>query len=204
MNLPLEISVIVNALVKIPGVGYKMAVKMGYFLALNKNNISSDIVNILEDCKKKLTVCKVCGNIANINQGLCKICKDGSRDKSVLIIVEDPIILASFETLGSFDGMYHVLGGLVSPMDGITPDTLNIANLIDRLKVDSEIKELIFGINASLEAEATIMYIRAKFAENGIMVKMSKLATGIPAGSEIEHLSTKTLLESLNFRTEIS
>ncbi len=199
MNYPKTILNLIECFKKFPGIGEKTAER----LALASINMDEDIVDLfsqsLKDGKNKIKKCSRCGSLTE--DELCQICKDETRDKSTLCVVEECKNVILFEKIGSFKGIYHVLGGLISPLEGINPEDIHIDKLIDRIK-NEKIKEVILAIKPSVEGETTALYIR-KMLE-GTDVKISKIAHGIPMGADIDYIDPLTLEMAIEDRTTIS
>ena len=199
MNYPKTILNLIECFKKYPGIGEKTAER----LALASINMDSDIVDLfsksLKDGKTKIKKCSRCGNLTE--DDLCQICTDKSRDTSTLCVVEECKNVILFEKIGSYKGIYHVLGGLISPLEGINPEDIHIDKLIDRIK-NENIKEVILAIKPSVEGETTALYIR-KMLE-GTDVKISKIAHGIPMGADIDYIDPLTLEMAIEDRTTIS
>ena len=199
MNYPKTILNLIECFKKYPGIGEKTAER----LALASINMDSDIVDLfsksLKDGKTKIKKCSRCGSLTE--DDLCQICTDKSRDTSTLCVVEECKNVILFETIGSYKGIYHVLGGLISPLEGINPEDIHIDKLIDRIK-NENIKEVILAIKPSVEGETTALYIR-KMLE-GTDVKISKIAHGIPMGADIDYIDPLTLEMAIEDRTTIS
>lgn len=199
MKYPTTIQNLIECFKRLPGIGEKTAER----LALSVLDIDTEIVelfsNSLKDSKTKIRRCDRCNNLSEAD--LCEICKDNSRNKKVLCVVEEPKNVILFEKLNIFDGYYHVLDGLISPIDGINPEDINLSSLIDRVKKD-EIKEIILALKPSVEGETTSLYI-SKILE-GTDVKISKIAYGIPIGAEIDYVDSLTLEMALENRMDIS
>ena len=199
MNYPKTILNLIECFKKYPGIGEKTAER----LALASINMDSDIVDLfsksLKDGKTKIKKCSRCGSLTE--EDLCQICTDRSRDTSTLCVVEECKNVILFEKIGSYKGIYHVLGGLISPLVGINPEDIHIDKLIDRIK-NENIKEVILAIKPSVEGETTALYIR-KMLE-GTDVKISKIAHGIPMGADIDYIDPLTLEMAIEDRTTIS
>ena len=199
MNYPKTILNLIECFKKYPGIGEKTAER----LALASINMDSDIVDLfsksLNDGKTKIKKCSRCGSLTE--DDLCQICTDRSRDTSTLCVVEECKNVILFEKIGSYKGIYHVLGGLISPLEGINPEDIHIDKLIDRIK-NENIKEVILAIKPSVEGETTALYIR-KMLE-GTDVKISKIAHGIPMGADIDYIDPLTLEMAIEDRTTIS
>ena len=199
MNYPKTILNLIECFKKYPGIGEKTAER----LALASINMDSDIVDLfsksLKDGKTKIKKCFRCGSLTE--EDLCQICTDKSRDTSTLCVVEECKNVILFEKIGSYKGIYHVLGGLIYPLEGINPEDIHIDKLIDRIK-NENIKEVILAIKPSVEGETTALYIR-KMLE-GTDVKISKIAHGIPMGADIDYIDPLTLEMAIEDRTTIS
>ena len=199
MNYPKTILNLIECFKKFPGIGEKTAER----LALASINMDDDIIDLfsksLKDGKKKIKKCSRCGSLTE--DDLCQICKDKTRDITTLCVVEECKNVILFEKIGSFKGVYHVLGGLISPLEGINPEDIRIDKLIDRIK-NEKIKEVILAIKPSVEGETTALYIR-KMLE-GTNVKISKIAHGIPMGADIDYIDPLTLEMAIEDRTTIS
>lgn len=196
---PQTINNLIECFKKFPGIGEKTAER----LALSCLNMEDEMIELfvksLKDSKTKIKTCEKCGNLSE--DTLCDICKDKSRDSSILCVVEESKNIVLFEKIGTFNGRYHVLGGLISPLDGINPEDINISSLIKRIK-DENIKEVILAIKPTVEGETTALYIR-KLLE-GTNVIISKIAHGIPMGADIDYIDSLTLEIALSERSQIS
>lgn len=199
MNYPKTILNLIECFKKFPGIGEKTAER----LALASLNMDNDIIDLfsksLKDSKTKIKKCERCGSLTE--EDLCQICTDKTRDTSTLCVVEECKNVILFEKIGSYKGIYHVLGGLISPLEGINPEDIHIDKLINRIK-DENIKEVILAIKPSVEGETTALYIR-KMLE-GTDVKISKIAHGIPMGADIDYIDPLTLEMAIEDRTTIS
>ena len=198
MKYPSTIQNLIECFKLLPGIGEKSAER----LALSILDANSEMINLfadsLKDSKTKIRRCEKCNNLSESD--LCEVCKDKSRNKQVLCVVEEPKNVILFEKLNIFDGYYHVLDGLISPIDGINPEDINISSLINWVKEDN-IKEIILDLKPSIEGETTSLYI-SKTLE-GTNVKISKIAHGIPLGAEIDYVDSLTLEMALENRTYI-
>ena len=183
---------------KLPGIGYKTAVRLSMYV-INKN--LEDVMKFsdaIKNCKINLKYCEKCGNISE--ERFCFICSDKYRDVSIICVVQDVKDIYAFEKTRNFNGVYHVLHGVISPSKGIGPDSLNIDNLIKRIK-EEKIQEIILSTSPTLEGEATSVYIsKLLFGEN---LKITRLAYGVPLGSDLEYVDEITLSKALDFRQKI-
>lgn len=195
MKYPSTILNLIESFKHLPGIGEKTAER----LALSVLDIDYETISLfsksLIDSKTKIRRCEICNNLSESD--LCEICKDKNRNKQLLCVVEEPKNVILFEKLNIFDGYYHVLDGLISPIDGINPEDINLSSLIDRVKKD-DIKEIILALKPSVEGETTSLYI-SKILED-TQVKISKIAHGIPMGAEIDYVDSLTLEMALENR----
>ncbi len=182
---------------KLPGVGYKSAVRMAFAIIDMDKDEALSFSDIIAEAKNKITVCSVCGNITDSE--VCPICASDSRDKSVICVVEGVKDIIAIEKIHEFNGLYHVLGGLISPSDGVGPEKLSVKELLSRLT--ENITEVIVATTPSIEGEATALYLSRLIKPLGISV--SRLAYGIPAGGEIEYADELTLTRALEGRLKL-
>ena len=199
MNYPTTIKNLIECYKKLPGIGEKTAER----LALATLNINQETLDIFADSianvKKRIKRCTKCNNLSE--EDLCEICRDDSRDKNTICVVEEPKNVILFEKVGTYKGLYHVLDGLISPLDGITPDQIKIDLLLERINNDN-IKEIIIAVKPSIEGETTSLYI-VKLLE-GKDVTISKIAHGVPLGADMEYIDSLTLEMALEDRKKIS
>jgi len=199
MKYPTTILNLIECFKRLPGIGEKTAER----LALSILDIDDDTVSLfsksIKDMKSKIKRCEKCNNFSE--DKLCEICKDKTRNKKTLCVVEEPKNVVLFEKLNIFDGYYHVLSGLISPIDGINPEDINLSTLINRVKED-KVEEIILALKPSIEGETTSLYI-SKILED-TNVKISKIAHGIPMGAEIDYVDSLTLELALENRMEIT
>ena len=199
MKYPITILNLIECLKKFPGIGEKTAER----LALSLLDMEDDILDLfsksLKDIKTKIKRCSICNNLSEEDK--CEICKNKDRNTKTICVVEEPKNVILFEKLNIFDGYYHVLDGLISPIDGINPEDINISSLIDRVKKD-KVTELILALKPSVEGETTSLYI-SKLLEK-IDVKITKIAYGIPMGAEMDYVDSLTLELALENRMDIT
>ena len=194
VSMPLALAA--EQFAKLPGIGMKTAQRLAYYvLNLPENEVKTFAENIIK-ARESVHLCSCCQNFTEREQ--CSICSDENRDKSVICVVESPKDVSAFERAGGFDGLYHVLHGLLSPMDGITAEELKIKELISRL---TDVKEVIMATNPTVEGEATAMYLGRMIKPMGI--KVTRLAYGLPAGSALEFADDVTLAKALENRNEL-
>lgn len=197
--LPVTLQNLIDKLTKFPGVGRRSAERMAYFVL---NEFSLDEIKSLSETmlslKQSIKFCSFCHNISE--EEICHICKDESRDKSVICVVEEPKDLAAIEKSGIFKGVYHVLMGALSPLEGKGADDLTINKLINRLS-QNNIKEVIIATDSDTEGQTTALYLAKLLKPKGI--NLSRIGMGIPLGSNIEYADADTLGEALKARREI-
>ena len=189
---------LIDSLKKLPGVGEKSAERMAFSIMNFSSDSLLDFSQSLIDINEKLKKCPICNNITD--RDICYICSDESRNNNTIFVVEKPKDIVLFEKIGNYKGRYHVLGGLISPLEGIGPEDINLSGLIDRVK-NSSVEEVIVVLKPSIEGETTTQYIK-KILEK-YNVKVSKIATGIPIGTEIEYIDTMTLEMAFEERKDI-
>jgi len=182
---------------RLPGVGYKSAVRMAFSVINMSLEDVEEFSEAILSAKKDTMLCKVCHNISD--KEICDICSDDERDRSVICVVESTNDVIAVEKVREYNGLFHVLGGVISPSDGIGPEQLHIKELLHR--IDDSTKEIIIATNPSVEGEATSLYISRLVKPLG--VKVSRLAYGIPAGAELEYTDDLTLLRAIEGRQEI-
>ena len=180
------------------GIGAKTAARLAFFTIDMKEEDVTDFAKALISAKRDLHYCSICGNITE--EDPCEICKDTTRDRSVVLVVEDPKDVISLEKMREYHGLYHVLHGVLSPIEGTGPEDINIPSLIKRLQSD-EINEVIIATNATAEGEATAMYLSRLIKPAGI--KVTRLAHGLSVGSDIEYADEITLLKAVEGRREL-
>ena len=183
---------------KLPGIGAKTAARLAFFSMEMPEEEVMNFANALISCKRDLTMCSVCGNITQ--EDPCEICQDASRDRTKILVVEDSRDVMSLERMKEYKGLYHVLHGVLSPMEGTGPDDINVASLIQRLQ-DPTVDEVIIATNATAEGEATAMYLSRLIKPAGI--KVTRLAHGLAVGSDIEYADEMTLFKAIEGRREL-
>lgn len=199
MNYPRSLKNLIECYKKLPGVGEKSAERMALATLELDQEILNSFSNSIKELKLKTKRCKKCNNFCE--EEICEICNDDSRDRTTICVVEEPKNVIIFEKIGSYNGLYHVLDGLISPLDGITPDQIRIETLLNRIKCDN-IKEIIFAVKPSIEGETTVLYI-SKLLEN-YDITISKIAHGVPMGAEIDYLDSLTLEMALEDRKKVN
>lgn len=199
MQYPLPIVHLIDSFMKLPGIGEKTATRLAFYVMDMPEGDVKEFSEALVDVKQKLTTCSVCGNITEHDP--CEICTNPNRDRSTIMVVEQPKDVMAFENMGEYNGLYHVLHGVLSPMDGIGPEEINIKSLIVRLQKNDAAKEVILALNSTPEGESTSMYISRLIKPAGI--KVTRLAAGLAVGSDIEYANLITLKRAVQGRTEL-
>lgn len=195
---PESIKNLIESFKFLPGIGEKTAERLAFSI-LDLEDEQTDIFsNSIENVKKNIHNCSKCNTLTDSD--LCFVCSDDSRNKDLLCVVEDSKNVFLFEKLGMFNGMYHVLDGLISPIDGINPEDIGLDKLIDRIR-NEKFKEIIFAFKPSIEGETTALYIKKVL--DGMGVKITRLASGVPMGADMEYVDSLTLERALNDRKEI-
>ncbi len=199
-SLPKNVQKLIDHFVRLPGIGSKTASRLVLFLLHSSTDNVIDFSRSLLDMKEKVGFCANCYNLAEGE--LCAICEEPSRVQDQIIIVEDILDLLAFENIGEFKGLYHVLGGLINPMQGIGPEDLNIGGLLSRIKKrkDLENLELIIATNPSMEGEATAMYLKGELDRIYKGINISRIARGLPTGADLDYADKVTLLRSFEGR----
>ena len=182
----------------LPGIGGKTAQRLAFHILSMDEESATKLADAITDAKKTMKYCSVCGNLTDVDP--CPLCRDSSRDDSVICVVETPRDVAAMERIREFKGRYHVLHGVISPMDGIGPEDINLKSLIVRLQ-QNDVKEVILATNPNIEGEATAMYIAKLVKPAGI--KVTRIAHGIPVGGDLEYADEVTLSKALEGRREL-
>lgn len=198
MYVPEPISKLIEGFMRLPGIGPKTAQRLAFFVLSMEEDDVIDLAKALVHAKRDLHGCPVCNNITDREQ--CAVCSDKSRDRSVICVVQDPRDLIAMERTREYNGLYHVLGGAISPIEGIGPDELTIPDLLRRLESD-EVQELILATNPNIEGEATAMYLSRLIRPFGIRV--TRIAHGLPVGGDLEYADEVTLTKALEGRQEL-
>ena len=199
MNYPADLAKLISYYQKLPGIGEKSAERLAIATLEFSDEEAEDFSEVIKSSKKNLTRCSICGHLTD--KEICDICSDNDRNKNVICVIEDYKSIFSFEKTGTFNGTYHVLNGLISPMDDIGPEDINLSSLVSRIEKLKD-PELILALKPTVEGEATTLYIK-KILENK-KVTISRLSYGIPIGAEIDYLDNVTLEKALEDRKKIS
>ena len=191
------INQLIKKLAKLPGVGGKTASRLALYILRSSKEEAYDLARSIVSVKEKITFCSVCYNLTDENP--CKICKDEKRDKEIICVVEEPGDLMALESSGDFKGKYHVLFGVISPLDGVTPDDIKIQELLERLN-NGQVKEVIVATNPTTNGNATALYLSNLIKPLGI--KVTRIAQGIPIGGDIEYTDEVTLRKAMEGRRD--
>ena len=198
--LPDPIQNLVLALERLPGIGPKTASRLAFFLLRAPEEVSGGLAEALTDIKTRIAFCQECFNITTAGRALCDICESSQRDGSIICVVEEPLDVLALERIGAYKGKYHILQGVLSPIEGINPDDLKIRALLERIQRGG-VKEVILATNPSMEGEATAQYLHPRLRAEG--VRVTRLARGLPVGGDLEYADQNTLLRALSGRQEM-
>jgi recombination protein RecR len=189
----------IDELGRLPGVGARTAERYAYFLLRSDDSTAEKLARAISELHSGVKICPVTFALIDSDEDVSSLYSDPSRDKRVIAVVEEPLDIIALERTGQFHGTYHVLGGAISPIDGVGPEQLHIPELIKRLTEDA-VEELIIATNASVEGESTALFLQRHLQEKGYNVKMSRLARGIPVGVDLEYADQITLTHALEGR----
>jgi len=189
---------LIDELARLPGIGPKSAQRLAFHIVKQPPDDAKRLAEALIGAKERISFCEECGNVAEGER--CRICRDASRDPTMLCVVEEPKDAATIEKAGVIRGRYHVLGGAISPLDGIGPEDLRVQELLDRVERQG-VTEVIIATNPNLEGNATAMYVAALLKPLG--VKVTRLASGLPVGGDLEYADEVTLSQALEGRREL-
>jgi recombination protein RecR len=200
MLLPDSLQSLINALERLPGIGPKSASRLAFYFLRAPEEVAQDLASALSELKANTALCQECFNITEADRERCEVCESTQRDGSLVCVVEEALDVLALERTGGFQGKYHVLQGVLSPIEGIGPDDLKIKQLVARVRM-GEIKEVILATNPSMEGDATALYLRQQLEPLG--VKVTRLARGLPVGGDLEYADQNTLLRALSGRQEL-
>jgi recombination protein RecR len=198
--LPDPIQNLIFALERLPGIGPKTASRLAFFLLRAPEEVSGQLAEALTDIKTRIAFCQECFNITTAGRERCEICEGAQRDGSMICVVEEPLDVLAFERISAYKGKYHILQGVLSPIEGIGPDDLKIRALLERIQRGG-VKEVILATNPSMEGEATAQYLYPRLQALG--VRVTRLARGLPVGGDLEYADQNTLLRALSGRQEM-
>jgi recombination protein RecR len=201
MLLPEPIQRLIDALSKLPGVGPKTASRLTFHLLRTDSSLPDELSAALAGLRSGTATCRQCFNITAAGREQCVICDNPERDRTLVCVVEEPLDVLALERTGGYRGLYHVLGGALSPIEGIGPDDLKIAELLQRVKAGG-IEEIIVATNPSMEGDATAMYLQQQAAPLG--ARLTRLARGLPMGGDLEYADQSTLLRALAGRQTLN
>lgn len=201
--LPSALEAVIESLGKLPGVGVRTAERYAYYLLKSNKNIAKNIATTISELHDKVKSCPITFALIDSKLDVSPLYEDPSRNKQIVAVVEEPLDVIAIEKTGNFHGTYHVLGGAISPIDGINPEQLHIRELLERIKNDG-VDELIIATNASVEGESTSLYLQKQIKDANLNVKLSRLARGIPVGVDLEYADQITLSHALEGRKIIS
>jgi recombination protein RecR len=189
---------LIDELARLPGIGPKSAQRLAFYLVKAPDADARRLSEVIVAAKERISFCRECGNVAEGE--LCRVCRDPGRDTTVLCVVEEPKDAATIERAGIVKGRYHVLGGAISPLDGVGPEDLRVQELLDRVERDG-VTEVILATNPNLEGNATAMYVAALLKPLG--VRATRLASGLPVGGDLEYADEVTLSQALEGRRDL-
>jgi len=196
--LPQPVQKLINELARLPGIGPKSAARLTFYLLRAGEDQALDLAQALQDLKQRTRFCSECFNITEDDP--CVICQDNGRDPSLLCVVEEPLDVVAIERSRAFNGRYHVLHGAISPVEGVGPEDLRIAELVTRVE-QGHFRELILATNPTLEGESTALYLQRRLAREGL--RLTRLARGLPVGGDLEYTDEITLGRALEGRQEM-
>ncbi|MEE8337435.1 MAG: recombination mediator RecR [Dehalococcoidia bacterium] len=194
------ITKLIEAFNRLPGIGPKSAQRLAYHVLRSSDEEARSLAEALIDVKEHVVLCERCQNVSD--RSPCNVCADGSRDHTLLCVVEEPLDVLAIERTAGFSGLFHVLHGVISPADGVGPEDIKIAELLTRLRdTDTEVTEVIVATNPNLEGEATAMYLARLLAP--LDIRVTRLARGLPAGADLEYADDLTLGRAIEFRQDV-
>lgn len=197
--LPSALTRAIDELGRLPGVGARTAERYAYFLLKSNESANDKLARAIAELHRNVKTCPITFALIDADEDVSPLYADPSRDKRTIAVVEEPLDIVALERTGQFHGTYHVLGGAISPIDGIGPEQLHIPELLKRL-ADDNVEEVIIATNASVEGEATALFLQRHIKESGHEVKISRLARGIPVGVDLEYADQITLSHALEGR----
>ena len=198
--LPDPIQNLISALERLPGIGPKTASRLAFFLLRAPEEVPEQLSEALKDIKTRITLCQECFNITTAGRERCEICDSPQRDGATVCVVEEPLDVLAMERIGAYRGKYHVLQGVLSPIEGVGPDDLKIKPLLERVQRE-KVKEVILATNFTVEGEATAHYLGELLRAKDL--KVSRIARGLPAGGELEHVDGMTVAQALMDRKPV-
>lgn len=202
-QLPKAILNLVNVFERLPGIGPKSATRLAFYLLNTPDSFVEELSGDLLKLKKEIKICQQCGGVSEAE--VCEICTNLKRDKKVICVVERAIDVMAIENIGGYNGVYHVLGGVINPLDHVGPDDLKIGELLERIRNlingDNAKIEIIMATNPTMEGEATALYIRKKIKEINGEIRVSRIGSGLPMGADLEFADQATISRAMEGRT---
>lgn len=198
--LPEPVQKLVDAFARLPGIGPKTASRLTFYLLRAPDDISQSLSEALIGIKQETALCEMCFNITRKDTPICEICASDQRDRSTLCIVEEPLDVFAIEKTAGYNGLYHVLHGVLSPIEGIGPEDIKIKELYERLK-QNDFSEIILATNPSMEGDATAMFLHDHISQ--LNIRITRLARGLPVGGDLEYADQNTLLRALAGRQSL-
>lgn len=199
-RLPKALEKVIESFGRLPGIGPKSASRLGFYLLSASADFNNNLAMSVSKLKTEVKICQICFGVSETD--ICQICADSERSKKVICVVERADDVISLERMGAFNGKYHVLGGVINPLQHVSPNDLRIDELVARLKKE-KIEELIIATNPTMEGEATALYIKNKIIEEGIKVKITAIGRGLPMGADLGFADQATLSRAMDGRREI-
>jgi len=200
MLLPEPIQKLINALERLPGIGPKSASRLAFFLLRAPDDIAQDLSESLSGLKEKVAFCQECFNITEAGRARCEVCENPKRDPGLICVVEEALDVVALERVGAYNGKYHVLHGVLSPIEGVGPEDIKVTPLLSRVALGG-VREVILATNPSMEGDATALYLRQQLQPYGVQV--TRLARGLPVGGDLEYADQNTILRALSGRQEM-
>jgi recombination protein RecR len=201
MRIPKPLVELIDSFQKLPGIGPKTAQRLSFYLLHVPQAELESFAKALGNLKKDTLICSICMNVSE--EDPCPVCTDINRDKSTILIVEQPLDVLAFEKTAKYDGLYHVLHGKISPLENIGPEEIFIGELFERIDEKGSIKEIIIATNPTMEGDATAMYLTKKLKSHQNALKVTRLGMGIPTGADLEYADETTLTQALEGRRDI-
>jgi len=200
MLLPEPIQKLINALERLPGIGPKSASRLAFFLLRAPDDIAQDLSESLSGLKEKVAFCQECFNITEAGRARCEVCENPKRDPGLICVVEEALDVVALERVEAYNGKYHVLHGVLSPIEGVGPEDIKVTPLLSRV-AQGGVREVILATNPSMEGDATALYLRQLLQPYGVQV--TRLARGLPVGGDLEYADQNTILRALSGRQEM-
>lgn len=201
--LPAALEKLIDELGRLPGVGPRTAERHAYFLLRSDQRVNNSLAAAIQDIHDRVKTCPITFALIDADEDVSPLYSSQSRDKKLVAVVEEPLDIVALERTGNYNGTYHVLGGAISPLDGVGPEQLHIPELLKRL-ADDQVEEVIIATNASVEGESTALFLQKHIRDAGLTLKISRLARGIPVGVDLEYADQITLSHALEGRRTIS